>query len=418
MARKLMVVSFHYPPVQGSSGIQRILKFTTYLRERGWEPMVLTISATAYERVSEDQVKEIPSNLKVVRAFGLNTAHHFSWRGRYLGWFAQPDRWVSWWPAAVWSGLRMIWSQRPVAIMSSYPIATAHLIALTLHRMSGLPWIADCRDSMTEPGYPKDRTTWRTNRWLEQAVVKYATRVVFTTEGTRKMYAQRYPLIPESRWAVIENGFDEENFRTAEHEFKPEKLADSPRILLLHSGILYPQERDPKPFFNALQSLKLNASVSASRLRIILRASGSENEYQRLLSDRKIEDLVHLEPPIGYIDALREMMCADGLLIFQAGMCNHQIPAKIYEYLRAGKPILALVDPQGNTADLLRTTGGAIIADITDAKAIEKGICQFIDGIDNASLKGVSALLAKNFSRRSRTYELAKLLDTVSVTRE
>lgn len=411
MLPKLLMLAYHYPPVRGSSGIQRTLKFSTYLRGQGWEPMVLTVTPRAFEQVSEDQLGEIPTGLQVVRAFALNTARHLAWRGRYPGWLAQPDRWVSWWPAGVWRGLQMIRRERPVALMSTYPIATAHLIALTLQRLSGLPWIADCRDSMTEPGYPVDDLTWRSNRWLERAMVARATRVVFTTEGTRQMYAQRYPEVPASRWAVIENGFDEENFCAAEQGFTPRSLAPGGKITLLHSGILYPQERDPRPFFSALRALKVSAAISARTLRVVLRASGSEDAYRAMLQDYGITDLVELAPAIGYRAALQEMLCADGLLIFQASMCNHQIPAKLYEYFRAGRPILALTDSQGNTAAAMRQAGVSAIVDITDAKDIERGLRLFMAGLQNGSLKGVPAAVAQAHSRRARTTELAQLLD-------
>ena len=332
MPRKILIVAYHYPPVRGSSGIQRTLKFSAYLRDHGWEPMVLTVSPRAYEQVSDDQMGEIPQGMLVERAFALNTAQHLSIGGRYLQWMAQPDRWVSWWLAGVWRGMQMIRHHRPAAIMSTYPIATAHLIGLTLRRLSGLPWIADCRDSMTEPGYPVDPLTWRTNRRLEQSMVKHATKVVFTTQGTLQMYAERYLEVPSSRWDVIENGFDEENFRDAESGFAAHALGHPGQVTLIHSGVLYPQERDPRPFFAALRALKARNEISPRSLRVVLRATGSDDVYREMLAEFGIADLVELAPSISYRAALQEMLCADGLLLFQAAMCNHQVPAKLYEY--------------------------------------------------------------------------------------
>ncbi|MEO6024746.1 MAG: glycosyltransferase [Burkholderiales bacterium] len=413
MKPRALIIAYHYPPVRVSSGIQRTLKFSTYLRENGWEPMVLTISPKAYEQVSEDQMAEIPADMVVERAWGLDTSRHLAVGTRYPGWLAQPDRWVSWWPAAVWRGMAMMRRYRPAVIMSTYPIATAHLIGMSLHRLSGLPWVADCRDSMTEPGYPRDPFTWRIHRRLEKAVVRHCARAVFTTPGTLEMYAERYPEQPQSRWSVIENGFDEENFSDAEANFVPKSLGQPGQVTLIHSGILYPEERDPRPFFAALRSLKEGGEISPERLQVVLRATGSDALYEPMLAEFGLSDIVRLAPTIGYRDALREMLCADGLLLFQAAMCNHQIPAKLYEYFRAGKPILALTDPVGNTAQAVRSAGVNGIVNIMDVAEIISGLRRFILGIANDSQKGVPRQTANVHSRRSRTRELAAVFEEV-----
>ena len=93
--KRLLMIAYHFPPVRVSSGIQRTLKFCAYLREFGWEPLVLTVSPHAYEITSPDQLGEIPPGVVVQRAFGLDTSRHLAIRGKYLHWMAQPDRWVS-----------------------------------------------------------------------------------------------------------------------------------------------------------------------------------------------------------------------------------------------------------------------------------------------------------------------------------
>jgi glycosyltransferase involved in cell wall biosynthesis len=411
--RRVLLIAFHYPPVKGSSGVQRTLKFSAYLRENGWEPMVLTVSPRAYERISDDQMAEIPSGMVVERAFGLDTSRHLAIGKRYFSWLALPDRWVSWVPGAVWRGMSMIRQHRPSVIMSTYPIATAHLVGLCLQRLSGLPWVADFRDSMTEVIYPRDPLTWRIYRRIEASTIRRCARAVFTTQGTRDMYAARYPEKPASHWAVIENGFDEENFRNAASGFDIRPLGQSGQLTLIHSGILYPEERDPKPFFAALRTLKDSGEISSERLQIVLRATGSDDLYRPMLSEFGIADIVKLAPMVNYRDALREMMCADGLLLFQAGSCNHQIPAKLYEYLRAGRPIFTLTDPIGNTADSLRSAKALDIVNIADATDITMGLRSFLERLRVGRAAGVQPEIASLYSRRSRTRELAELLEQI-----
>lgn len=411
-SRKVLMVAYHYPPCGVSSGIQRTLKFSAYLREHGWEPIVLTVDPRAYERVSQGQLADIPADLQVHRVFALDTARQLSIKGRYLRRMAIPDRWVSWWPAGVWRGLQIIRDERPAAIFSTFPIATAHLIARSLARRSGLPWIADFRDNMTDAEFPRDPLTWRFNRQLEASCVQECTKALFTTPGALQMYAERYAELPASRWAVIENGFDEENFRDAEQGFEPRPLGAPGQLTLVHSGVLYPEERDPRPFFAALARLKAEGMVHPGNLQVLLRATGSDAYYAPQLQELGIADIVKLAPPVDYREALREMLCADGLLLLQASMCNHQIPAKLYEYLRAGRPVLALTDPAGNTAEALRVAGCERIADLADSAAIESMLRQFLRDADAAP--ATPREVASKHSRRSRSAELAALLDEIA----
>jgi len=94
-------------------------------------------------------------------------------------------------------------------------------------------------------------------------------------------------------------------------------------------------------------------------------------------------------------------------------MCNHQIPAKLYEYLRAGRPILALTDPLGNTADALREAGCHAIVDLADESSIEQGLRKWLHDLRAGLASQPSQTMAARHSRRARTAELATLLDEV-----
>jgi hypothetical protein len=130
------------------------------------------------------------------------------------------------------------------------------------------------------------------------------------------MYAERYPEIPRSHWVCIANGYDEENFTAAEQVVTPRSSPNQPMVLL-HSGLLDLSARDPRAFFVALGELKRAGTISPAHLKIILRASGSEDFYRQYLHENHIADMVYLEAPIPYRDALAEMLQADGLLLFR-----------------------------------------------------------------------------------------------------
>ncbi len=408
--RRVLMVAFHYPPVRGSSGVHRTLAFSRHLREHGWEPVVLTAHPRAYASTGDDQMGDIPEGMHVERAFALDTERHLSLFGRYPLALALPDNWASWYWGGVRAGLRLIREHRPAAIWSTYPIATAQWIGRTLHRKSGLPWIADLRDSMTEPGYPSQPRRRASFLKLERSIVAEATRVVFTAPGARAMYAARYPEVPAWRWQVIPNGYDERAFEGATGAAAPPGGGDGP-LLLLHSGVLYPSERDPTAFYGALADLMRSGEATPARLQVRLRASGNDAHHQRLIDEHGIGDIARLEPPIPYRAALSEMLSADGLLVFQASNCNHQIPAKIYEYLRAGRPILALTDPEGDTAGVMREAGLDTVAPLDSRGAIRAMLSRFLADVRRGHAPLPGAPVIESHSRRARSAALALLLD-------
>jgi glycosyltransferase involved in cell wall biosynthesis len=409
--RTVLMIAYHYPPEGSSSGIQRTLTFTQVLPEHGWQPSVLTAHPRAYTVARPDQVPDIPREVEVVRAFALDSARHLGYGGRHLSFTALPDRWVSWWPGAVAAGLRLIRKHRPSVLWSTYPIATAHLIGRTLQRLSGLPWVADFRDSMTEDDYPPDERQRSIYRWVERKTMAHCAKAVFTTPGALRMYRERYPELPAGRFDVIANGYDEESFAAAE------ALAPRPAgapIVLLHSGLLYPSERDPRCFYRALASLAQAGELAPGRLKVVLRATGHDEHHRALIEASGLKEIVLLAPPLPYREALREMMDADGLLVFQASNCNHQIPAKIYEYFRAKRPILALTDPRGDTAAAIRDLGFDFIAPLDDETAIRTTLVEFLRAVREGDVRLPSNEAIRRHSRRSRTAELARVLDEVA----
>ncbi len=413
MDKRVLMIAYHFPPIHHSSGIQRTLKFATYLRDHGWQPLVLSVNPIAYPVSGNDQLGDIPDDIVVERAFALDAARHLSIAGRYPFAFANPDRWKSWRLDGVRRGMRMIRKYQPAIIWSTYPIATAHTIGAALHKNSGLPWVADFRDSMTEDDYPADPRRRARYVEIEELAVHQADKVVFTTPGTNRLYAQRYPEVEAARWAVIPNGYDENNFSHAESLMANSGLGHPGQKVLLHAGILYPQERDPTAFFEAIAQLKKSGEISVDTLKVILRATAHDHLFQPRLEQMGIADIVELAPPIAYEEALCEMMRADGLLLFQASNCNHQIPAKVYEYFRAQRPVLALTDEQGDTAQTLRDAGADNIVPLDDTAKIEQGLRDYLQSLDQDNAKLPSLDVAREYSRSAGTRQLANIFNMI-----
>lgn len=208
---------------------------------------------------------------------------------------------------------------------------------------------------MVQPDYPPDPLTYRAYERVENKTIAQCASAVFTTPGTLRDYQTRFSHVPASRFHLIENGYDESSFAAITRSVN--QITKAGGITLLHSGVIYPSERDPTCLFEALATLLKKHVIGAESLHIILRASHHEAYLQSLIDHFEIGAVVSLAPPISYNDALAEMLTVDGLLILQAANCNNQIPAKLYEYLRAQRPILALTDLVGDTAEKLRSMG-------------------------------------------------------------
>jgi len=416
--RRVLMIAYHFPPLAGSSGIQRTLRFAQHLPAYGWQPLVLSASPRAYPRTSVDLLGEVPAEMVVQRAFALDAARHLSILGHYPGWMARPDRWLSWRFDAVRQGLLMIERFQPDLIWSTFPIATAHLIAADLQRKSGLPWVADFRDPMAQDGYPSDPKTWASYRRVEKIVFDQARHCTFTTPGALAYYQQLYPQRANDV-SLLENGYDEPSFLAAE-----KKLVSAPHLvgatgpakqagpkILLHSGIVYPSERDPRPLFAALARLVASSQLSAAQLRFRFRGSAHEKELRQMATAAGVLDFVELCPPLPYEDALAEMMSVDGLLVLQASNCNTQIPAKIYEYFRAGRPVFALTDVSGDTAATLRSVGLEDIVALDSIDAIAMVLPHWLSKLQGGRVTLADTEQVRAASRLRRTQNLAHIFE-------
>jgi len=414
----VLMVAFHFPPIQGSSGVFRTLSFARHLKEFGWDVTVLTVKPLAYENWSRDNLRLIPEDLKVVRAPAVDARRHLAIFGRYPGFLAVPDRWQSWIATGVLAGLWHVWRDRPDVIFSTYPIPSAHRIALTLHDLSGIPWVADFRDPMLQDTIPADPRMREVFRSLEQKTFAKASRVVVTTQGTADLYRTRYPKRAGEDVVVIPNGFDEAALSSMGVSAGGSVQKETRELVLLHGGSLYKGCRNPRALFEALAKLRQSDGNLLNGLRIVLRAAEASEEMLRDAAVFGLGGLVEFAPALSYKDALEEMFQVDGLIVMQGPACNHQVPGKIYEYLYAGKPILGMVDPVGESAEILRGVGVNSICGVDDADLIASVLKDFLTGLRSKAGYVPTRERVMRFSRRATAAQLGKVLDDVARERK
>ena len=409
-----LLIPFHFPPQSASSGIQRSLSFTTNLPGFGWQPMVLSADPMAYEQKNTSQLNHLPEGTIVKRAYALDSKRHLGIAGRYPEIIALPDRWISWLFTAVPLGWYLIRRYKPQVIWSTFPISTAHLIGLSLNRLTGLKWIADFRDPMMQVDYPKSKRQRRLYQWIERQTIEHCSKAVFTTHSALDSYRQRFPHIAPDKFIVIENGYDEDGFAAAELAQQTPADASSDKITLLHSGVLYAGGRDPSAFFEAIATLKLQGYLDATNFEVILRAPSEDAHFLAMIESFNLTDIVKIAPPVPYRDALAEMLTVKGLLLFQGTPFNRQIPAKIYEYFRARKPIFGLLDLSGDTASALRAAGFHDLANMDAAEEIALALKSLIQKIRDGQAHIASDEVVAASSRKHRARQLAQVFDELT----
>lgn len=406
MPSKVLMIALEYPPCQ-SAGVQRTLKFTEQLPQFGWEPLVLTANNRSYLKLDESQ--DVPQNIEVQRAFGLDVSRHLAIKGKYFGGLSVPDRYSSWVIGAVVKGLAMIKRHKPRVIWSTYPVPSAHLIAFILSKMTQTPWVADYRDPAPFHYFPGDYG--RVHRWVDRKVIENANKVVFATEPMKMLYQSQYSELSNDRVAVIENGFNEAVFEPLLEKLQSDQVPERThlkgnQLQLLHSGALYPNGRNPEPLFKALAHYHDAKTDDMPSIKVSFRGSQSTPEYDSLVSKLKIEDFVEFLPPIPYEASIQEMTQADALLLIQGGVFHYQIPGKAYEYIASRKPVLALTSEGGASATLFAGVEQALFADSDSESAISKALEQ----LHTLTIREGDVA---QYGRLCRSKSLAELLDAL-----
>lgn len=413
------MVAYHFPPCGEVSGTLRTLSMARGLRKAGWEPVILAPSLMAYPSRDSTLASEAEFQSAIFRALALDAKQHLGLMGRYPERLALPDRWASWRLAAIPLGVRLIRRYRPKAIWSTFPIATAHNIARVLRHRMRLPWIADFRDPMFMHEGNLGRLTTISRERVERRVVADADACVFVTQSLMAAYEQRYQNSKQGIFELIPNGYDDGliQCRARSHDAATPVVHEGKPIKLLHSGALYTDGRCPEPFLHALGSLKSQGLVSSTTLRIVFRVSGTEGvstRYATQLARYDIGDMVEFAPSIDHKSAVNEQITADGLLVLQGPQFNLQIPAKTYEYLALGKPIFALTDPAGETAQFFSDKNISIVADINNTSEIEARLLEFINEIGSQRFTPLQGSELRRYARSTGAQELAHLVDRVT----
>jgi glycosyltransferase involved in cell wall biosynthesis len=432
--RTVLLVTYYFPP-SGGAGVQRGLKFAKYLPSFGWEPIVLTVKEDSdFPARDESLLAEVPPGIEVVRTGIFEPyALYRKWTGRagnaaidietnsggkrtgirerfaefVRSTFFIPDARRFWKPAALAAAEKILKRRRVDALISTAPPYTCHLIAESIHRRHRLPWVADFRDSWV--GWLSAPERWwlpdRVDRGLERRVLRNADRLLAVSGGVRSDLSSRNPDIPRDKWTILTNGFDGADFEGLDS--KP--AAD--RFIVTYTGSLY-GKRNPSALLAAARGLAARRPDLAEKLliRFIGRVDGTTLDSFRTLG-RMFEHL----PYVPHRDSLRALLESSALLLVidTAAAAGTIVTGKVYEYLGAGRPILALA-PEGDAARLIRDLGAGAVVAPDDSAGAEKILEDWMTAWrQGAPVPRASSETIRRFERKTLTGELAGVLEEI-----
>lgn len=409
------MVAFHFPPDNSSTGVLRSLKFARHLLDFGWQSHVLSVDPGIYADCDRALEAQVPAQISVQRLPCRDAKQRWSIAGHYPAIVGVPDRFGSWRGPAVRAGRALIRRSAVQAIYSTYPVPSAHLIALALKRRSGLPWIADFRDPWAGGGGHGWR--YRIDAWLESRVVTAADRVLANTEAAREDFLARYPRLPPERFVTLPNGYDETDFQDL-------PAPDRERFHIVYPGSINRSNRDPTPLLRAVGALLRAERLPRALTRITLLGcgqAGNQSWLRELLATEGLTNITQIEVGrVPYRDSLQRLARAGLLVVLNEAATDTgedlayarlMVPAKVYEYLRLGRPFLVLCGA-GAIAQLLARTGGGFACSAADQTRIQEHVSRAFAtwraGDDGPSGEGVSAFERYRLSGRLAT-ELDRL---------
>ncbi len=422
--KKVLIITYYFPPA-GGPGVQRWLKFVKYLPEFGVIPIIYIPENPTYPIIDEKLLDEIPKDLtilkipiwepfKVARIFSKKTTKLSSGiiptkkKQRFLdkvllavrGNFFIPDARRFWVKPSVKFLKKYIEENKIETIITSGPPHSLHLIGLSLSQKCNLRWLADFRDPWTTIGYHKKLKlgAYAKNRHkqLEKNVLSSADAIIVTSKTTKNEFSQS----TSKPIHVITNGFD--------NDFKGAVLLGQ-KFSIAHIGSLL-SERNPEVLWTAIAEIaKENADFSRDlELRFVgLTSPEILRQIKKRGLGRNVVDLGY----ISHEQALIEQRRAQILLLIEIDSAETRsiIPAKLFEYMAAKRPIIAVGPKDSDFESILNETKSGRFFQYHQKTEIKKVLEEMYESYLNRNLVSTSINIEK-YSRRNLTGELAKII--------
>jgi len=424
---KVLIITYYWPPA-GGPGVQRWLKFVKYLRDFDIEPVVFVPENPHYPLMDPSFESEIPKGIEVIKhpikepyrfakllskkktqtiSSGIISDKKQSVLEKFLLWvrgnYFIPDARVGWVKPSV-KFLEKYLIDNPVdVIITSGPPHSLHLIGMELKKIIKTPWLADFRDPWTSIGYHKklnlSKKSQRKHEKLEARVLQTADHIIVTSPTTEK----QFEVITNVHITVITNGFDTEI---------AEEVKLDTKFTVSHIGSLL-TERNPETLWKILSELIHENNNFASDLQLQLAGVVSDEVVKSIRSYGLSDYLIN----IGYIShnqSLDVNKKSQVLLVLEIDSIETRaiIPGKIFEYLAAQRPILALGPKESDIEFIINQTGTGAFFDYNKEAEIKETLLSWYQKYKDDKLV-LAATDINQYSRKNLTKKLAEVLKAI-----
>lgn len=422
-SRHILFIAYYFPPLGGIASL-RSLKHVKYLSQLGYKVNVLSVRTGLIRHPKDPSLlAEIPADVKVWRAFcpdatwlfkllwglKLNSVVRFLQQRVLI-----PDHEVLWRPFAKRMLPRLVRRdpKLSLAVISSGPPSSLSLGLLLKHRFR-IPFICDFRDEWTNNperiniAFPA--ATQSRELVMESRVVSAAGGISYLSQVMRDNFCHNYPFLETKPSAIIPNGFDDSDFEGLTAS------CDASVFRLVYWGSFY-DRRQPDPLWQTILGLVEAGKLDSEKFRVDVYGKNTPAfVLGRYASDPVLARILNLHPFLSYRNGLRELMCAAALLLYIPSGKNTEsvLTGKIFDYLRTGKPVLAIVPPRGLAAELLTWAGTGYIADQQDLPGIAAKLLELFQLWQSGGLTEirVDPEYLRQFSRQELAQRLAKLIE-------
>tara|TARA_B110000285_G_C15142505_1_gene631924 strand:+ start:2097 stop:3398 length:1302 start_codon:yes stop_codon:yes gene_type:complete len=431
--KRVLIIAYGWPPA-GGIGVLRCLKFAKYLREFGWEPVVLTVKNPTYQFLDYENQKDVPDGIemhyvpfweptslfKVVsgrkKKESLQNIVTNSGKKRSIidklgmwvrGNFFIPDARKNWIKPSVKYLNEYLKSNQVDAILTDGPPHTNTVIGMRIAQQHNIPWLSDFQDPWTQIDYYSDlyigKRADRIHKKLEQEVFKTAKKITIASPSWKVDLES----IGAKNVDVIYYGYDEDDFNGF-------KELEKPKFKIFHAGLLG-SDRNPSDFLEIIKELIEEEPELRSIIEIVL-AGEVDYEVKQVIESNNLADITEYTGMIPRSQVFNHYQDSSLLLlpINQAENAQGRMPGKLYEYLRSKVSILVF-GPE--VSDVKTIVENKKLGKSFNYSGNKEGMKEYVQSILEAYRNKHDINLnvdVSEFSNKNQTKIIAQYLDEIS----